>query len=287
MTLPAGAVPMHPSVSDQAMRCMEIRGGSHAVEESVTTPGLDAWVYSLPFEGADRGGDLHYLTVCGGGVITRLLVADVSGHGATVAEFSTSLRTLLRKNINTKNQTRLVQALNRQFSALAQMSRFATAVIATYLATTRELTVCNAGHPRPLRYSAETGQWVFLDRSERVPGNLPLGLDDDSAYYQFSVGLARGDVVLVYTDALTEAVDSAGKLLGEDGLIALAHGLDPTSPLAIGPTLLDAVARHRDGRPADDDVTLVALHHNAEGPRRLSIGEKLDVYAKVCGLKTY
>jgi phosphoserine phosphatase RsbU/P len=278
---------MHGSVGDPTMRCMEIRGGSHAVEESVSTPGLDAWVYSLPFEGADRGGDLHYLTVCGGGVITRLLVADVSGHGASVAEFSTSLRTLLRNNINTKSQTQLVRALNREFSALAQMSRFATAVIATYLATTRELTVCNAGHPRPLRYSAETGEWSFLDRRESVPGNLPLGLDDESAYHQFALPLGSGDLVLVYTDAITEATDASGRLLGEDGLIAMARGLDPTLPSSIGPMLLAAVTHHRDGRPADDDVTLVTLHHNAQGPRRLSIGEKLDVYAKVFGVRDY
>jgi serine phosphatase RsbU (regulator of sigma subunit) len=233
------------------------------------------------------GGDLHYLSVCGGGIITRLLVADVSGHGASVADFSNSLRALLRRNINTKDQTRLVQALNREFSSLAQLQRFATAVIATYLATTRRLTVCNAGHPRPLLFSASTGSWTFLDKEIGERGNLPLGLDDESAYHQFAVTLTRGDSLIVYTDALTEAADASGKLLGEEGLLELCRGLDPTAPLAFGPALLAAVDLHRNGRPADDDITLVTLHHNGEGPRRLSVSEKLEVYAKVCGLKSY
>ena len=91
---------------------------------------------------------MHYVSLCGGGgVITRLILADVSGHGEAVADMAVSLRALMRKNINSKSQTRLVCALNRQFAALAQMSRFATAVVATYLATRKTLTVCNAGHP--------------------------------------------------------------------------------------------------------------------------------------------
>ncbi|MCA1686587.1 MAG: hypothetical protein LC745_11560, partial [Planctomycetia bacterium] len=84
----------HPD--GRSMHCMEIRGGSQAVEEAVTTPGIDAWVFSHPHEGADSGGDVHYLSLCGGGVITRLILADVSGHGAAVAEISKSLRALMR-----------------------------------------------------------------------------------------------------------------------------------------------------------------------------------------------
>ena len=178
------------------------------------------------FEGAERGGDLHYVSLCGFGVVTRLVVADVSGHGAEAAEFSHALRELMRKNINTKSQTRLVRELNRQFGEEARLLRFATAVVATYLATRQTLTVCNAGHPRPLLYRAARREWCVLDNDLAGTGNLPLGLDDETAYGQFTVRLAPGDFVLVYTDALTEAADGAGRMLGEDGLLSLARGLD-------------------------------------------------------------
>jgi serine phosphatase RsbU (regulator of sigma subunit) len=264
---------------------MEIRGGSQAIDESVSMPGLDAWVYSRPHEGAERGGDLHYLSVCGGGVISRLIIADVSGHGANVAGFSASLRTLMRKNINTKSQTSLVRALNRQFAEMAQSRRFATAIIATYLATTEQLTVCNAGHPRPLWYRAKDRQWGLLDRPSSEPGNLPLGIDDETRYHQFSVALGPEDIVLFYTDALSEATDPDGRMLGEEGLLALAQSLDRDELQRPGPALLAAVDRYRGTRPADDDTTLLSLYHVGGGPRRLSLGEKLDVYAKVFRLK--
>jgi phosphoserine phosphatase RsbU/P len=266
---------------------MEIRGGSRAVEDAFDTPGLDGFLCSRPHEGAEQGGDLHYVSVCGGGVITRVVVADVSGHGASVAEFSEALRTLMRKNINTKSQTRLVEALNRQFGEHAQLLRFATAVVATYLATDRSLTVCNAGHPRPLCYRKGLGRWMFLDAQGAKPGNLPLGLDDDSPYYQYTETLEVGDVVCFYTDALTEATNSSGRMLGEEGLLELAQGLEPNDPREFAQQLIARIDGHRQGRSDDDDMTLLCLVHNGKGPRHPSLTEKLDVYAKVFGLRDY
>lgn len=270
-----------------AMRCMEIRGGSQAVEEYLAMPGLDIWISSQPHEGAAAGGDVYYVSLCGGGVITRLIVADVSGHGAPVADVSGSLRQLMRKNINTKSQTRLVRALNREFSELAQSSRFATAIVATYLATKQQLTVCNAGHPRPLWYRADQHAWQWMDQSIGDVGNLPLGLDDATNYRQFAALLGRNDLVLFYTDALIEAADPAGRLLGEQGLLDLVRSLEPADPPRIGRELQSRVQKHRADQPADDDTTVLILHHNASGPKHMSVGEKLDVYAKVFGLKSY
>lgn len=271
--------------AESTMRCMEIHGGSHAVTEWLSMPGLEAWVYSRPHEEADAGGDVHYVSLCAGGILTRLILADVSGHGAAVAEVGRSLRELMRQNINRKSQTRLVAALNRAFAELAEMRRFATAVVATYLATKRRLTVCNAGHPRPLLYRAASRQWAILEPRAERPGNLPLGIDDASPYAQFGLTLEPGDLVVFYTDALTEAADGDGRMLGEEGLLALARALDPADFRGLGPGLIDGAARHRGGRSADDDETVVALHHTATGPKRASIGEKLEAYAKVLGLR--
>jgi serine phosphatase RsbU (regulator of sigma subunit) len=283
MTPPAEAPDRH------AMKCMEIWGGSHAVESAVTMPGLDTWVYSRPHQGAAEGGDVHYVSLCGEGVITRLVVADISGHGAAVAKFAGMLRGLLRRHINTQSQVRLVRALNREFAALGELQRFATAVVATYLASHDRLTVCNAGHPRPLYNRAASREWMLLTGAVGDPDaggtNLPLGVDDESPYEQFAIPLGRGDLVVVYTDALTEASDPAGQMLGEPGLLAVARGLDPGDPLLFGPALLEGVARHRAGRSADDDVTVLVLHHNAGPMPRLSVGQKLEVSVRAFGLK--
>lgn len=270
------------------MRCMEIHGGSQAAEEEFQAPGLDEWVYSRPHESATHGGDVRYVSLCGGGIVSRLILADVSGHGAAVAEVALALRDLMKKNINVKDQGRLVAGLNRQFAEAARMERFATAVVATYLATRRSLTICNAGHPRPLRRREADGSWEFLGPPVGDAGNLPWGIDEETPYHQFSVDFGVGDTVLFYTDALIEATAPSGEQLGEAGLLALARGLDDRDPIHVGRAdLLEAVAAFRGGAEADDDVTLVAWRHNARGPRRPSGREKIDVYAKVFGLKPY
>jgi phosphoserine phosphatase RsbU/P len=282
----------HAASGRHALHCMEIWGGNEAVESAVATPGLDVWVSSRPYRGEPRGGDVHYVSLCGGGVVTRIIVADVSGHGESVAEFSASLRRLVRKNINRKSQLRLVSALNREFTALAELRRFATAVVATYLADRRRLTVCNAGHPRPLWYRAEAREWRILTpevaASREDAANLPLGLDDQTPYEQFTIPLGLGDLVVFYTDAMTEASDGDGRMLGEAGLLETARALDvaPADPTRLGPALLEGIDRHRGGRPPDDDATILVLHHNARGPHHLAIAEKIDVYAKVFGLKS-
>src|SRR5262249_29484123 len=106
------------SRSQHALQCMEIWGDNRAADTGVSTPGLDLWVYSCPHDQADGGGDVHYVSLCGGGVITRFILADVSGHGASVANMARSLRDLMRRNINRKNQASLVKELNRQFTEL-------------------------------------------------------------------------------------------------------------------------------------------------------------------------
>ncbi len=279
----------HGNESHHALQCMEIWGGSSAAERSVSTPGLDLWVWSRPYQQAAGGGDVHYVSLCGGGLITRLILADISGHGASVAELASSLRDLMRRNINRKSQSRLVRELNRQFTELAKTSCFATSVLATYLANRDQLTICNAGHPRPLWFRANTRRWSFVDadQTEEQGGltNLPLGVEDSTYYPQVTLNLNVGDIVLIYTDALTEASGVGGEMLGEQGLLELLRTIDAGNPKAMSDALVHRLDQYRGGRPAEDDSTFLVLHHNASNPGRLSLKQKLDVYAKVFHLK--
>jgi sigma-B regulation protein RsbU (phosphoserine phosphatase) len=195
----------------------------------------------------------------------------------------------MRKNINRKSQARLVGELNSQFTELGEAGRFATAIVATYLATSRQLTICNAGHPRPLWFRADQGAWSILSGREGkgTDGirNLPLGIDGQVGYDQMQIPLGEGDFLLFYTDALIEALDPQEKPLAEEGLLDLVAGLDLTSPETAARALIDSLDRYRGSRIAEDDQTFLLLKHTAGKPRRLSLREKFDVYAKVFGLK--
>ena len=147
---------------EQHMQCMEVWGGSQLTARGVAFGGLDAWVYSKPYGDAERGGDVYYASSCGTGRIARLLLADVAGHGTSVASTAADLRTLMRRFVNRLDQAEFVRLLNQQFTALGKTGAFATAVVATFFEPSRRMTVCNAGHPRPLLYRAAQQKWDFL-----------------------------------------------------------------------------------------------------------------------------
>jgi sigma-B regulation protein RsbU (phosphoserine phosphatase) len=283
------APPAEPTVP---MQCMEIWGGIEGANEYVTVPGIDAWVYAEPHAGSDRGGDIHYLSLCGGGNISRFMVADVAGHGHSVAEVAHQFRKLMRKHINTPNQAHFAQSLNESFGQDSASGQFATALMATYFAPNDHLIMVNAGHPRPLRYSAQAGQWGLLsDESaccvHKVSAglkDLPLGVLGETHYTQFAVPLGKGDLVIIYTDSLIEACNASGEQLGQEGLLDLARRHCTGEPHRLGRRLLDAVQAYRGGGPSDDDVTLIVLHHNASDPPAHSLGDWVKVMAKMAGL---
>src|SRR5687768_6277197 len=204
------------SPAAQTMQCMEIWGGNQVVDTSVAMPGLDAWVYCHPYgDSAEGGGDVHYVSSCATGRVTRLLVADVSGHGAAVCDVAGTLRSLMRRYVNYIDQAEFVRSMNRQFQAMSASACFATAVVTTFFAPTNTLSLCNAGHPPPLLYRSRTRTWDYLDL-ERVdtpegedPPNIPLGVLPLTHYEQFDLRLEAGDLVLCYTDSLTESKDVA------------------------------------------------------------------------------
>ena len=152
----------------QHMQCLEVWGGSQLTSAGVEMGGLDVWVFSKPFGEAQRGGDVYYASSCATGRISRLLLADVSGHGTSVAATAADLRTLMRRFVNRLDQAEFVRLLNQQFIALSQSATFATAVVTTFFAPSRRLTVCNAGHPRPFLYRALSDNGIFWERILRA-----------------------------------------------------------------------------------------------------------------------
>jgi sigma-B regulation protein RsbU (phosphoserine phosphatase) len=262
---------------------MEVWGGSQLTARGVEMGGLDAWVYSKPHGQAERGGDVYYASSCATGRISRLLLADVAGHGNSVAATAADLRALMRRFVNRLDQTEFVRLLNQQFTALSRQGSFATAVITTFFAPTRRLTVCNAGHPRPLLYRASRQQWTLLTGhgpdDRRAPANIPLGLFDLTEYEQFDVELEPGDCLLSYTDALIEASDADGQMLGESGLLRIMNLLGDVEPQVLIETLLDEIAARHPRNLVDDDVTLLLAQANGQAPH-YSFREKLGAMVR-------
>jgi phosphoserine phosphatase RsbU/P len=260
------------------MQCMEVWGGSQLTAAEVEFGGLDAWVYSKPYGQAQRGGDVYYASSCATGRISRLLLADVSGHGDAVAATAADLRTLMRRFVNRLDQAEFVRLLNQQFTALSRDGTFATAVVATFFAPSRRLTVCNAGHPRPFLYRAAQRRWDFLGQTgaaaQVASGNIPMGIIDVMEYQHFDVQLEPGDYVLSYTDALIESRNSGGQMLGETGLLQILREFGGVEPRGLIDVLLENIAKRHPENLSDDDVTVLMVKANGRQPRH-SLLEKL------------
>jgi serine phosphatase RsbU (regulator of sigma subunit) len=251
------------------MTCMEVWGGNALVNNSVTMSGLDAWVYSKPFEKAEAGGDVYYVSSCATGRITRLLIADVSGHGAKVSGAAIGLRTLMRRYVNQLDQRNFVRSMNHEFVALSEEGVFATAVVMTFFGPTNSLTLCNAGHPTPLLYRASDRKWSLLERSDSQSEgitNIPLGIDDVTDYEQIAVQLDVGDLVLCYSDSLIESHDASGQMLGESGLLGIANEIDASTASDVSARLLQAIQSRYSGNLESDDVTTLLFRPNGSAP---------------------
>lgn len=271
-----------------AIKCLEVWGGVEAVDTVVSLPGIEAYVHSQPHEGAAQGGDVYYLSSCFSGRVGRIVLADVSGHGQGVSSVALQLRKLMRKHINNLDQSGLARVLNTEF-AQADHNRFATAVLLSYFSPTDQLILCNAGHPRPLWYRARLGQWLLLDHEQAAdeptgPNNLPLGMIDPTHYVQFMVQLEPGDFVVLYTDWLLEAMNPLGQMLGEQGVLNLVSHCDRSSPRALGQDILRLGSEYRGLAAADDDQTLVVLHHNAQNAPSQPVREAVRYVAGLLGL---
>lgn len=249
-----------------SLACLEVWGGNQAVARDVTLPGLQGWIFSQPLRG-NAGGDVYYLSLCGAGQLTRVGVADVSGHGEAVSRAAERLRELMRKHINTFDQSEMARELNRAFEQEASRGKFATVLLLGVARATGELVFTNGGHPSPLWYRAARQMWTLLEEGapdgDRGIADLPLGLIPGTDYHQFAARLEPGDLVLIYSDALSEARNPAGEMLQPQGLLRLAQQVPVDSPAAAGQALLQVVEKFRAGRPLSDDQTVVALQRLA------------------------
>ena len=276
----ASGAPATGAGASHALQCMQVWGDNRAADSGVVMPGLDAWVHSRPAGTADAGGDVHYVSSCATGRIVRMLVADVSGHGDSVAEVARKLRALMRRHMNQSDQRKLLSQLNREFLGMNRLGQFATAVVISCWTPTGALTVSIAGHPSPLRFRAETGVWEPLfEAGEHA--NLPLGVDHDADFQQVRVRLDADDMLLAFSDGLIESRDTEGTMLGQRGVIEMLNTLqdssDPTprspyAPDALVPELIARVKARRGGGPIEDDTTAMLIRPNELRPKASLLG---------------
>jgi sigma-B regulation protein RsbU (phosphoserine phosphatase) len=244
------------------MACLEIRGGNERATYSIDLPGMAAWVSCRPLTPATRGGDLHYLSVCSQGSVSRITVADVAGHGELVSSVAERLRDVLRKHSDAWDQSDVVRDLNDSFLAGAEGLQYATAIVLGYYSATGELLFTNAGHLPPLWYHAADEKWTLMHEStpySKEIADLPLGMISGTPYTQTAVQIEPGDLIVLYTDGVTDSTDYSGAHLDQHGLLGLARRIPLASASEAGRRLIESLDAFRGAVPPNDDETVVVL----------------------------
>jgi serine phosphatase RsbU (regulator of sigma subunit)/DNA-binding NarL/FixJ family response regulator len=226
-------------------------------------PDFPGWQVAAALEPArETSGDFYDFIALPGGQL-GILIADVADKGMGAALYMALCRTLIR-TYAADHPTRpdlVLSATNRRLLMDARAGLFVTAFYGILDPVTGMLAYCNAGHHPPLLLSAQDGGPL---RELRQTG-MALGAVEDQVWQQSTIHITPGDVLLLYTDGITEAQDPHGRFFGADRLLASlqasVYSGKPGTAIAqsIQDTLLADIHVFVGDAPQFDDITLVVM----------------------------
>jgi serine phosphatase RsbU (regulator of sigma subunit) len=196
---------------------------------------------------------------------TQIIIADVSGKGVPAALLMSATAAAMRLEANReRNMLEQVERLNSGILSVSDADRYVTLMLAEIDVQKRELQYVNCGHNPALLFRATTGTLTHLDSS--CP---PIGLSPEEICELSSANLAPGDVVVFYTDGITEAKTPLGEEFGMERLSATVRRGSSLSAEELMTDIYTAVADFC-GDDFADDVTLLVVKCNFDGSPALS-----------------
>ena len=220
-------------------------------------PAVTGWQLAATLEPArETSGDFYDFIPLPEGRL-GIVIADVSDKGMGAALYMALSQTLFR-TYATEYHTRpelVLSIANRRILSDARAGLFVTVFYGILDPTTGTLTYCNAGHNPPYLLSAQNRDTVQTLRRT----GMVLGVVEDATWKQETVRLAPGDVLLLYTDGVTDAEDEQGSFFGQERLLEMAQANLGHSAKDIQDALLAEVHEFMDDAPQFDDITLVIV----------------------------
>jgi serine phosphatase RsbU (regulator of sigma subunit) len=182
-------------------------------------------------------------------------LGDVVGKGMPAALLAASVCPEVRYLAgNGMRPEEVLGRVNRRVYSAGVEAIFVTMILAEIDADSHTMTLANAGHSAPLLRRA-TGEVVPIAEHG---ARLPLGVDPHTVYQSVTIPLKPGDLVVLYTDGVTEGLDRSRRPFGEKRLQqTLAASLPQV--IAAGESLLASIVEHASGRPQYDDITIVCF----------------------------
>ncbi|MEJ2421755.1 MAG: PP2C family protein-serine/threonine phosphatase, partial [Acidobacteriota bacterium] len=219
---------------------------------------------AVPAAGLDYAGVCRPARVVGGDYYDfirldnkkiGIAIGDISGKGVSAALLMASLQATLRSQATAYGQdtAKVVCGINDHLLATTDDNRFATLFYGIFDSSSCVLDYVNCGHNPPIVLRTDPSPQILrLKASTTVLGVVPaLSCPSDS------IELRAGDVLVLYSDGITEAVNDHDEMFGEERLIEVVSGLDHHPAYEIRDQVIDAVLRFSGDLPPSDDITLI------------------------------
>jgi sigma-B regulation protein RsbU (phosphoserine phosphatase) len=182
-------------------------------------------------------------------------IGDVSGKGTPGAILMATLYAAFRSQVKAYfTASEVVAKLNLLLCEITTEGKYATFFYGIYEPETKVFYYTNAGHNPPMLIRAGNTDVELLKT-----GGIVLGFLPDATFKQTSVKLLSGDIIVFYTDGITEAENNNDEHFGENRLVEIIRKNINSSPADIKNFILDSVKNFSDGVPQQDDITLLVL----------------------------
>jgi phosphoserine phosphatase RsbU/P len=225
-------------------------------QECPSIPGIDLVGVCRPAR--EVGGDYYDFFTLPRGILA-LAIGDVSGKGVPASLLMASLQASLRGQTlaGAADIDRLIANVNSLVYAASSVNRYATFFYAQYQPEGRLLTYVNAGHNPPILLHAN------LDVTRLEAGGPPVGLLPETSYEGASVEVKPGDLLLLFTDGISEAMNTADEEWGEERMLCALKNSSAAKPASIATTLFQAADEFTGSAPQHDDMTVVIARFQA------------------------
>jgi sigma-B regulation protein RsbU (phosphoserine phosphatase) len=224
-------------------------------QQNPTIPGLSVQSFYKPAQSI--GGDYYdFLPLQDGR--WGIAIGDVSGKGISAALVMASLQASLRTRAlhPQADLSTLIGDINQLVYKSSPVHFYISLFYAEYQPATRTLRYVNAGHNPPFVLRRSSG---WCDVFQLKPGGTPVGALEDTQYPVMTFQLEAGDVLVAYTDGITEAENADGQMWGQHRLEGLLCFRGRKTPQEIIQRILDQVSTFTEGGFQKDDMTLLVM----------------------------
>jgi serine phosphatase RsbU (regulator of sigma subunit)/putative methionine-R-sulfoxide reductase with GAF domain len=183
------------------------------------------------------------------------LIADVSGKGISAGLFMAISHSILRLLFQqTKDPAKVLQVANRFICAESKSSMFVTCFCCMVNSTHKTIKYVNAGHGNQFLYSCSQKKLTTLTSTTR-----PLGVREDSRFDPVTIKYKPGDLLFLYTDGVTDALNEKGEQYGEKQIISFLENMQNGSTREIVNELMNNVLKFQGRSEQFDDLTVLAI----------------------------